>query len=797
MQLSSDMEIVELDDFEPAFTFDRNAEASVRRRYMTLFVPDDQAPAYGGCGYVARACNVKGEVFALKRMSPVEHIVDPEIAARATAGRIAAFKEEYANQLVLSQLKGFPQLFGYGTVDGQPCILMEWIEGVSLKDAAAQLPHAAGGAVSAEAVADVGISVLQVLEGIDRLRKRLVHRDISPSNIMIRVDRTPLAEQVEKGEYDVCLIDFGSSSVEDLDASDPSFTQMSGFWRNGTPEYAPPEMLTRDVPELADKRQSPLIDVYALSSVLYELYSGRTPFRVASYPSDISPYRIKTEHRPDPLAPSADEQPLADALMEGLNAQQALRPDAKRLMEELLSWRCGDSAEAKRRCEQASALAAAPVRAVHDSDAAPERLVMTSRAAGGARASHASEETVPMKAASAPSPVHKPGRVALAVAGAAIAMVSVATLASGLSGGVDNSAETDSRSVSQQAQSQTSGPATVATNLASMSASQTALSAPGMKLACAQDAETGRWGFIDGAGEWAVQPIYENALGSYSGASQTGLFAAQNASEQKWGLVNIANLQSWAVSPGFANIGAFSAASVDGGDAGRALAPAIDSVTGRAGYIDASGAWAIAPNLLSAHQFIGGFAAAQASDGSWGVLNQSGTWAVQPAYQDVDTDPQDPAEQGFAFKKGTAKWDFVLADGTAILSDVTAKTARPFAQGLAAYSDGISELWGFVDTDGDVAINPAFSNAYGFCEGVAPAQDAASGLWGLVGTSGAWKVTPAWKSMRGFSYMEKPDGTRVAVARAQDASTDLWGFVDVGGRWSVQPAYSSLQAYWA
>ena len=59
MQLSGDMETVELDDFKPAFTLDRSAEASVRRRYMTLFVPDDQIPAYGGCGYVVRACNVK------------------------------------------------------------------------------------------------------------------------------------------------------------------------------------------------------------------------------------------------------------------------------------------------------------------------------------------------------------------------------------------------------------------------------------------------------------------------------------------------------------------------------------------------------------------------------------------------------------------------------------------------------------------------------------------------------------------------------------------------------------------
>ena len=140
-------------------------------------------------------------------------------------------------------------------------------------------------------------------------------------------------------------VDLGSSSIEREDAS---FTMRNDVWRNGTPEYAAPEMLTRDVPGVAELRRSPSVDVYALCSVLYEMYSWRTPFDVASSPL-ASPYALKTEGEPAPLEPACPEdEPLVEAITAGIHARQEEREDAAELLGRLHAWRRGEKYEPDR-----------------------------------------------------------------------------------------------------------------------------------------------------------------------------------------------------------------------------------------------------------------------------------------------------------------------------------------------------------------------------------------------------------------------------------------------------------------
>ena len=136
--------------------------------------------------------------------------------------------------------------------------------------------------VEADTVAAIGEAAAGVLAQTSYLDSTFAHRDISPRNIVLETSSRSVAEQVASGSYDVRLVDLESSSIVRQEPS--TFTMRNDIWRHGTPEYAAPEMLTRDVPGIEALRHSPSVDVYALCSVLYELYSGRTPYDVASKP---------------------------------------------------------------------------------------------------------------------------------------------------------------------------------------------------------------------------------------------------------------------------------------------------------------------------------------------------------------------------------------------------------------------------------------------------------------------------------------------------------------------------------
>ena len=310
-----------------------SAEESLRR-YARLIVSGDGA-SEGATSEVLKATNPDGETLALKVMRPTRVAAAGDALALA---RERAFHEEYLNQLAVSGLRGFPEVYGYGTVEGRPAIVMEWVEGTSLHDA-----FAAGGRVpwSGRLTARLGLAVLTILDSTRALERGFVHRDISSRNIVLRAGDKPVEQQLVDGSFNVCLVDMGSAVS--ISPTDGSFTMLADVWRNATPDYAPPEMLTRDVPGIDALRHSSAIDVYALCSVLYELYAGDPPFCVSQHP-ESSPYRLKMDSSPASLhAREKGDEGLCRLIMAGLATEPGDRPTVASLRAALQGWLNGGS----------------------------------------------------------------------------------------------------------------------------------------------------------------------------------------------------------------------------------------------------------------------------------------------------------------------------------------------------------------------------------------------------------------------------------------------------------------------
>jgi serine/threonine protein kinase len=245
----------------------------------------------------------------VKRILP-ERSADPMYVQRFIREASTAAKLHHPNVVEILEL---------GNIDRDYYIVMEYVDGPNLHDISkclfdrqALLPLAIAARVGADVAA--ALHYAHTFVGDDDVKRRIVHRDVSTSNIMVSYAGI------------VKLVDFGLA--KDIDAQ--SLTM--GDEVLGKPLYMPPEALRGGKPE-------PSWDVYALGMVLYVVLAGRPPFErksgsggMAALIQDV----VKTA--PFPLRRvNPDVTPaVEDLVMRCLAKQSSGRPESAAEIQALL-----------------------------------------------------------------------------------------------------------------------------------------------------------------------------------------------------------------------------------------------------------------------------------------------------------------------------------------------------------------------------------------------------------------------------------------------------------------------------
>jgi tetratricopeptide (TPR) repeat protein len=261
----------------------------------------------GGMGVVYKARQI-----GLNRLVALKMIL---AGGHASAGELDRFRTE-AEAVARLQHPNVVAIHEVGEQNGLPYFSLEYCEGGSL---AARLDGTPWEPANAAALGETLARAMQAAHA-----RGIVHRDLKPANILLAGDGKPK------------IADFGLAKQLD---SGPGRTASGAIM--GTPSYMAPEQAggAKDV--------GPAADVYALGAVLYELLTGRPPFKA---PTDLDTMLQVVSDDPVPPTRLQPKTPLdlETICLKCLAKEPARRyPAAEAMAEDLHRFRVGEPIAAR------------------------------------------------------------------------------------------------------------------------------------------------------------------------------------------------------------------------------------------------------------------------------------------------------------------------------------------------------------------------------------------------------------------------------------------------------------------
>jgi serine/threonine-protein kinase len=210
------------------------------------------------------------------------------------------------------------RVYEVGTDEGQPFIVMQFVEGRQLGELATEL-----------SLEQKVLVVQQVAEAVQAAHAvGLIHRDLKPANILIA--------KGDDGALQPYVLDFGIAREQEV-AGLTATGQVVG-----TPGYLSPEQ-ARGETSTIDRRT----DVFSLGVILYELLTGARPFRGNS---QVEILLALLQHDPVLIRELAEEVPcdLETVVMRCLEKDRDRRyPSARALADDLGRFLAGEPVEAR------------------------------------------------------------------------------------------------------------------------------------------------------------------------------------------------------------------------------------------------------------------------------------------------------------------------------------------------------------------------------------------------------------------------------------------------------------------
>lgn len=269
---------MELPDDEHARALDKNCQGDdrLRRRVDALLATDRKGATGLGCETldgmrIREYPDTVGPYRLIRRLGEggmgavylahrADGAYDVQVAVKfVRAGHSAATRQFSIERQILAGLKhpNIAQLLDGGEQNGQPYLVMEYIEGVPINEYAAQ---------PGVDLNEVLRLFIQVATAVHHAHGRLiVHRDIKPGNVLVTQDK-----QAKLLDFGIAKL-YQAASSATLDPIESALT--SAGLTPITPDYASPEQLAGEV-------ATPASDVYALGILMYETLTGARPYKL-------------------------------------------------------------------------------------------------------------------------------------------------------------------------------------------------------------------------------------------------------------------------------------------------------------------------------------------------------------------------------------------------------------------------------------------------------------------------------------------------------------------------------------